>query len=332
MNKIALFLMGCVMAGSAYANPISQSTPNGAAYAGVCAGSQYFGGVANPGTSVVAGVGPSESAFVTCSQDPGTVGGTASASMPGSGVSIAAPNVPFSNFIEMAAQAGSISGFADNMGAPLDGFAGVSGSAGFNDSVPFSGPTGILLMPIDVDAILTASGTGESVLEVSAVENGNLLSGSDLMTAFQAANAETSFGDTIAGFGYEVAVWTANSPDFNVVANNQVINFAIPVTNGEPLNFGIFVSFLLNSGDSDDTTISTESLDPPSAYYAGPGTILLPDGSEVPALPSDFGQSASGFDYSQTYSYATPEPGTITLLLTGLGSLAMSRRLRGKTK
>lgn len=326
MNRIASFLIGCVVAGSAYANPILfQTTPSGAAYAGGCAGSSYFGGVVNPGISIPDEAPGTESSFIKCSQMTSGVGGQATAGMPNSGVSLASPNVPFSNQFSVVAQTGLLQFFLQNSGAGLDTFAGAAAGGGWEDNFTWMGATGELPVSIFVNANLSVT-NGEAVMELALTDNNNYLTGSNY-AAFQAANASIAFGNTEVGWDYEMAVWTADSTDPNVVANNQIINFMIPVVTGQAVNLGIWANFLINSGDSADTTVGTQLIDPPTIGYKGPGMEILPDGSEVAVTPSDYGASASGFDYSQTYD--TPEPGSIGLLLTGLGSLGLASRIRG---
>ena len=325
-----IFLMGCaVVVPGARANPIvSQTTPNGAAFAGVCAGQEAYGGLQNPGWSIPATIAQVEQSFNFCSSMTSGVGGTANASNSSSGIGI--PNgpvtTPFNNNISFSATVGSMVADATSNGSAEDLFAGAAGGGGWNDAFMWNGLTGTLLMGMKTNALLTESGSlsGEAVLELSPTLNGNIITQAPF-TVFQNINGYTGFGGTLSSFDFEVGIWTANSSNPSVLAN-QILEFAFPVVQGQQVNFGFWANFLAATGDGGDPTQGTQMVDPPSIYYAGPDGLVLGDNSIVPVDSADFGPSVSGFDYSQGLQLDTPEPGTIGLLLSGIGSLGVLRK------
>ena len=325
MKWIHVFLLGCGLTQASWASIYSASnTPNGQAFVSACAGWSQFGGLENPGSSAELNPGAS---YVNCNQAQGA--GLQSVSVNNSGGAPANHNVTYGNSTSIAAAVGGIGFSATNTGAPLDIFAGASGSGGWNDGFIWNGPSGVWLPQVLVSANLSAAGAsageGEAVLEVSALgKNGNYLQGA-AYSDFLAANAQTKFGDTLVGVDFEVAIWTADYKDTNVIAND-VITFAIPVTQGQEVDLGFYASYLVSSGDSADTSESTEIVDPQFSY-AGPG-MLITNGGTVPVAGSDFGASTgSSFNYDRTY---IPEPGGWALTAIGLGAGMIGRIRRSK--
>jgi hypothetical protein len=340
-----------------WAGPLfnSGNTPNGQAFVSACSGSQAYGGQPNPGDSGM--ITDADAPYSNCFQAQGASVGTPVLSNPTLGPSLFQSPVPFSNSTGMSANAGSLGFFATDTGSPVGIFPGAWGSGGWNDSFVWNGPTGMWLPQLDVNAsvldtydnqcvnysgftcptnISNHSPDGEAVLEVDMLSNGGFLQSTAEMNAFAAANPGTNslhpgnvyftakWGDILSTAGFEVAEWKADGTTPAEIANNQIITFAIPVTHGQAVNFGVYVSYLVSGADGgNDGFISTQTIDPMTSF-AGPGSIDTGSGPQ-PVLASYIGPSASGFDYSAT---TVPEPGTAVLGGLGVALYVASRRRR----
>ncbi|GEM_PF-3840857 len=335
MKRIRLKLMsfllaaGALTAGSASADAINvaAATPSGSTYAGVCAGQEAYGSLQNPGTSIPATIPMTEQGFNTCKSE--TIvgdGATAQQSSFGNGIPNGPITTPFNNQISFTAAVGLLTANATGSGSSEDLFAGAAGGGGWSDAFPWFGQTGLLTMDFSVDGLLTESGSssGEAVMELAPTIGGNLLTGAPF-NAFSAANGNTGFGGTLESFDFEAGIWTADATVHNVLAD-QTLKFMIPVVHGQMVNFGMWMTFMVATGDGGDPTEGMYAVDPPTVTYAGPGGLVLPGGTTVGVDSSDFGTSVSGFDYSQPI---TPEPATLTLLLVGgAGLLKRFRKQR----
>ena len=315
------------------------NTPNGQAFVSACAGSQTYGGQPNPGGSGMITGG--EAPFNSCNQAQGTAVATGLLLNPVVNPPLFQAPTGFTSKSEMSAQPGGISFFATSTNTAADIFAGGWGSGGWNDSFIWQGQTGMWMPKLDVTADLTdvfdnqcddlplqpcpasfgpQPPTGEAVLEVSMTLNGSLLSSAEEMSDFEANNPNAhpsipilagKFGDWGSSVGFEMGGFVADATTPNVDALDQKITFAIPVVHGQPVNFGVYASYLVSGGDSYDGYVSTQTIDP-TTTFAGPGTLNIGTPSNpvmVPVLPGDIGPSVSGVNYSRSFTL-TPEPGT----------------------
>lgn len=346
---------GCILLQASWAGPLysSGNTPNGQAFVSACSGSQAYGGIPNPGDSAI--ITDASAPYNNCAQAQGASVFTGWLNNPVVNPPLFQPLTAISNTSAIDAKAGQIGFYATNTAAPVDVGSGAWGSGGWNDSFTWTGPTGMWLPKLIVDANLsvqfdscTPQGAytcpspqqgppqpyGEAILEVNMLLNDSFLETPAEMNAFAANNPNTvlpanqsftaKFGDWLSAPGLEMAGWWADGTTPVLDANNQIVTFAIPVTQGQQVNLGVYASYMVSGGDGGNITINTETIDPLTAWDGG--SIQTTNGI-LPVVPGDFGPSASGFDYSQA---ATPEPGALFLGILGLGLCALAGPRRRK--
>ena len=213
-------------------------------------------------------------------------------------------------------------------------------------SVTISGGTGngIWLAPIFVDGDLTATnhlaltrmGIAAYRNLSSLVPHGTTLN-QNAYNAFLAANGGPSgIRNSVILFSFEnqAAWYGANDlntpPDLPSFAISKNIYFAFPFTYDVPFTIGFYMGGVAGENSSSgDTTLNTSSFNfMNTASWAGPGTVLDPDGNN-PSTSFTI-TSNSGFNYNVAYSSpsAVPEPGTMALAAFGAVAFAVAKRRR----
>lgn len=214
---------------------------------------------------------------------------------------------------------------------------------GWNDIVTpnvvgIPGTAGVWVFGISVSGTITSTGPdagAEGFVEV--FQNGNDVQ--DYSTYFDAAYKKFAALNTISNgcigpsWSQEMVGWGASSRNGScgTVNANTTVWFALPVTIGASVNFGIWADISAGEGSAGqyppNSPIDTASADlSHSILWGGPGYFIDGKGNVYNNVTLT---SASGANYNvaATDTAATPEPSTAVLLLAGLAILWL--RVRG---
>lgn len=201
-------------------------------------------------------------------------------------------------------QVGMASSFRSNS---QFGFTLAAATAGWNDVLVFApqdpglnGQNAIVAFDVHVSGVLDAKPTGNS--------------GTGLGIAAYRDNGQNGFaqwsvaGQGQGGFPYQMVVDTT-------------ITLQLPVTLGQPLQFGLYARAVSGSASAGPNWISEASNDFLSTItWQGIGSLTL--GGQPVAFTLS---SQSGIDWTQPFA-PIPEPGTWALLALGLGGIAWRAR------
>lgn len=190
------------------------------------------------------------------------------------------------------------------------GFTLAAATAGWNDVLVFTpqdpaqnGQSAVFSFDLHVSGVLTALPTGNSA--------------TSLGIAAYRDNGQNGFaswsvgGQGQGGFPYQQTV-------------NTTVALQLPVTLGQPLQFGLYARAAAGSASSGPNWISEASNDFLSTItWAGIGSLTV--GGQPVAYTLG---SQSGIDWSQPF-VPIPEPGTWALLALGLAGIAARVRRRG---
>ncbi|MCE9618773.1 MAG: hypothetical protein K8R92_02565 [Planctomycetes bacterium] len=331
-RSLSVLALSAMIAPCAMAIDGQSTTPDGAAFASVAAGSQAFSGLGAPGDAVQGGV---STLYVNAQTSTSGIGGTATANASNSGSS---GIYPFSNNAFGSASVGTIKLSAYNNGSMAVSFPGASANAGWNDQFTLTGggangTTGIWVVPIVVNGSMTALVNGASgTMQVAAYKSHNILQpygsaiNSQAYNLFNALNT-THNGTIFSGWDYQmVAFGTTNwgpsdssSLPFMSISN-RTLSFAIPFTWGTAFSAGFYANLMAgeraSGGFGGQTTTDLDFSN--TILWGGKGYVVGSEGNIT-----DFSiDSLSGFNYGAP----APAPSTFALLCSSLAVLARRRR------
>ncbi len=295
------------------------STAIGSGFANACAGTQYFGGLPNPGD----GFSTTTDTFMTCQT---TTGSPASAANSGAHNTDSATAQAGVGFIKVGASNSTNGGVA---------FAGAAAYGGWNDQMTIGGGTGnaVWIAAFTLTGDIDATGPrGLSRVGVAAYENHNFLQpyGAAIngfayneFTSLNGGNVNGGIRNSVILFGWDYqGVWYGADESLNSYALNRTVYFALPFTYGTPFEFGVYSGGVVGVGSSG--AVGTSSFDlTHTLTWAGTSYVIDQNNQTNPNFTL---ASQSGFNYSQPFNAPAPEPATAGSLLLALGAVACLKR------
>ena len=318
-------LLVLFLASGLYALAGQLTTAIGNGFANACAGSQYFGGMPNPGD----GFSTTTDQYMTCN--------TATALLPS--VSAADSGTfngnTFNNSGTASAGVGVVKVGASNDSAPGVPFAGAAAYGGWNDQMTIGGGTGsgYWVIGVTLSGELDASAPrGRSTIGVAAYENHNLIqmygttngfAYNNIFLPLNGGNVNGGIRNNVIGSSWDFqGVFYGADESLTKYSINRTVYFALPFIYGTPFEFGIYIGGVAGQGSS--TAAGSASFDlTHTLTWAGDSYVV--DGSNNPN-PNFTLASQSGFDYSQAFDTPVPEPATAGSLVLALGAMAWLKR------
>ncbi len=315
--------------GAAFAGTVGQSSvPIGSGFASVCAGSQFFGSLPNPGDPL-----PVSDQYLNCAVSYGPLVSVTNTT-PYNGNAM-------NNTASAAGGPGVLSIDASSVDAAGIPFGGVAAYAGWNDQMTITGGSGggLWVVPVDIDATLTASQPGSlSRLGITAYENYSVLQpyggGAASYNLFVSKNGGSgNLRNSAIAFGWDdQALWfgavnygadPSTLPSYTV---NRTVYFVFPFTYGVPFEFGIYMGGV--AGQIGSGSANNSAFDPPSLSWGGAGVVADPNNPASTTTNFTL-TSQSGYNYTVA---ATPEPASAgMMLLAGICAAAAGLRRRARS-